>query len=58
MLTPSLFKEVDTYREEVVAAKQTLDKLKAEGADGADIRNAVSASASLQSRALAISASA
>lgn len=38
----SLHKEEDIYRQEVVAATTQLDKLKNEGADGADIRNAVS----------------
>jgi len=38
----SLFKEEETYREEVVTAVAQLDKLRDEGADGADIRNAVS----------------
>lgn len=36
-----LHKEEATYAEEVVAAQRTLQGLKDEGADGADIRNAV-----------------
>ncbi|TXT13289.1 hypothetical protein VHUM_00656 [Vanrija humicola] len=35
-----LFKEEQIYRDEVVAAAAQVDKLKAAGADGADIRNA------------------
>jgi hypothetical protein len=42
VLTHSLHKEEATYGQEVAEATAQLEKLKAAGADGADIRNAVS----------------